>query len=122
MSLRDELAALNAAISDAMAAQDLDRIMGFYTDDARLQFAGSPMIRGRADIEASFRADLAGGPMLITFETLDILEGGSLVVDVGRYTTPTRTGKYVVVYQRQQDGSLKMAVDTATSDGPSGPG
>jgi ketosteroid isomerase-like protein len=31
--------------------------------------------------------------------------------------TPDDRGKYVVVYQRQPDGTLKLAVDSATSDG-----
>jgi hypothetical protein len=32
---------------------------------------------------------------------------------------PTGRSKYVVVYQRQPDGSLKIAVDAGSSDGPS---
>jgi Ketosteroid isomerase homolog len=118
MTTRDEVAALAEAFSAALASQDVDRVVGCYTDDARLLFAGSPMVRGRAEIEALFRADLRDGPTLIRFESTEILEGGSLVVEVGRYTTPTGIGKYVVVYQRQPDGSLKMAVDSATGDGP----
>jgi ketosteroid isomerase-like protein len=118
VTTRDELAAFNEAFSIALAGQDVDRVVGFYTDDARLLFAGTPMIRGRAEIDAYFRAALRDGPTSTRFETIDILEAGSLVVEVGRYTTPTGTGKYIVVHERQPDGSLKMAVDSATGDGP----
>lgn len=121
MTTRDELAAMNERFSRALAEQDVDTVAGFYTDDAVALFAGSPMIRGRAAIEASFRAGLRDGPTTTRFEASDVLESGSLVVEVGRYTTPTGVGKYVVVYERQPDGSLKMAVDAASGDGPAEP-
>lgn len=76
-----------------------------------------PIVRGRAEVEAFIRKNLTGGPVSITFETGNVLERGDLVVDVGRYETPNGRGKYVVVHRRQPDGSLKLAVDTATSDG-----
>ena len=56
--------------------------------------------------------------MTIAFESIDVFDGGSFVVDVGRLTGPTGTGKYIVVHERQPDGSLKMAVDSATGNGP----
>ncbi len=118
MTTWDEVAAVSEAFSSALAAQDVERVAGFYTDDARLLFAGRPMVRGRADIAAIFRADLRDGPVSMTFETTDILESGPMVVELGRYTTPTGVGKYVVVYQRQPDGSLKMVVDAPSGDGP----
>ena len=42
-------------------------------------------------------------------------------VDVGRYTRPKSEGKYVVVYLRQADGTLKILVDAANSDGSASP-
>ena len=124
MTTRDELAAINEGFAEALADQDVDRVIGFYTDDARLLFCGVPMVRGRSEIAAMFREDLDRGPLSIRFETIDVLEEGSLVVDVGRYVTPKDQGKYVVVHQRQPDGTLKIAVDAASSDGSSssGPG
>jgi hypothetical protein len=68
-----------------------------------------------------FRDDLAGGPVSIEFESIESFEDGALVVDVGRYTTPKRVGKYVVVYLRQADGTLKLLVDAASSDGAPSP-
>lgn len=53
---------------------------------------------------------------MITFETGEIFEDRVLVVDVGRYATPDDRGKYVVVYRRKPDGSLRLLVDSA-SDG-----
>lgn len=81
-----------------------------------------PIVRGRDEIDALLRADLEAAPNIIRFESVEIIVGGSLIVDIGRYVTPTGAGKYVVVHQRQPDGSLKMADDTATSDGPAASG
>jgi ketosteroid isomerase-like protein len=47
-----------------------------------------------------------------------VLEGGDLVVDVGRMIMPQSEGKYVVVYQRQADGSLRLAVDASSHNAP----
>ena len=117
MTARDDVAAFNAAFASAMAAQDVDAVVASYTVGAKLLFEGSPMIEGRAAIEAYLGPGLRMRPMTIAFESIDIFDGGSFVVDVGRLTTPTGTGKYIVVHERQPDGSLKMAIDSATGDG-----
>lgn len=118
MTARDDVAAFNDAFSAALAAQDVDAVVASYTEDARLLFEGRPMIRGRAAIEAFLAPGLQKRPSIITFESIDVREGESFVVDVGRYKTPTGSGKYIVVHERQADGSLRMAVDSATGDGP----
>jgi len=52
-------------------------------------------------------------------ESIEVLEGGGLVVDIGRLTTPNGARKYVIVHERQVDGSLRIAVDTVTNNGSS---
>jgi len=118
MSLRDELEAINEGFSKALAEQDVERVVAYYTDDARLLWPDQPMIRGREAITAEFANDLRDGPAIVQFETLDVLEGGDLVVDVGRMIRPESEAKYVVVYQRQADGSLKLAVDALSDNAP----
>ena len=119
MTMRDELDAINAGVARALAEQDATRFASYYTDDARLLSHGQPIIRGRPVIEAEVRGWVTKGPVIVSFETSDVIADGSLVVDVGRIISPTGRSKYVVVYQRQPDGSLKIAVDAGSSDGPS---
>jgi ketosteroid isomerase-like protein len=118
MSTRDELRAINEGFADALAKQDVDRVVSYYTDDARMLFEGEPIIRGKAAIDAMWRETLAKAPGTMRFESGDIFDEGSLVVDVGRYKSRRGEGKYVVVYQRQSDGSLKIAVDAGLDDQP----
>jgi ketosteroid isomerase-like protein len=118
MTIREELAMVNAGFGRALAEQDAESLAAYYTDDARLLFHGIPIIRGRAAIEATMRDWVAGGPQVLRFETGELIVDGALVVDIGTIVGPSSRSKYVVVYQRQADGSLKIAVDAATSDGP----
>ncbi len=118
MAIRDELDAINAGFGEAFATQDAERLAAFYADDARLLFHGQPIIRGRAAVEATLRDMVAGGPATLRFVTDEVIADGSLIVDIGRMISPTGQSKYVVVYQRQADGSLRVAVDAANSDGP----
>lgn len=118
MAIRDELDAINAGFGEAFAMQDAERLAAFYADDARLLFSSQPIIRGRAAVDAALHDMVAGGPASLRFVSDEVIEEGSLVVDIGRIIGPGGTSKYVVVYQRQADKSLKIIVDAASSDGP----
>jgi ketosteroid isomerase-like protein len=122
VSTRQEVDAFNQEFAAALARQDVDHLTSLYTADARLHFPGRPMIQGQAAIAAMWADALEAQPVSTQFESGDILEDGRLVVDIGRYVTPTGSGKYVVVYERDADGRLKLAVDAASGNGPSAEG
>ena len=88
-----------------------------YTDDARPMMAGQPVIQGRPAIEKVFREWLNEGPVAIRFETEEVLADGELVIDIGHTIAAGGRSKYVVVHRRQADGSLRIAIDSPTSDG-----
>ncbi len=119
MTIRDELDAINAGFEEALAAQDVERLAAFYADDARLLFHGRPVIHGRAAVDAALRDMVARGPASVRFVTDEVIADGSLVVDIGRIVGPAGQTRYVVVYRRQADGSLRIVVDSVTGDGPS---
>lgn len=118
MPIREELDAINAEFGEAFATQDAEQLVAFYADDARILFHGRPIIRGRTAIDAALRDMVADGPATLRFVTDEVIAEGHLIVDIGRIISPTGQSKYVVVYQRQPDGSLRIAVDAASSDGP----
>ena len=61
-----------------------------------------------------------------TLESVDIIDGEKFVIDIGKYSlTMTMkgmpapiedAGKYVTVYEKQEDGSLKVKVETWNAD------
>lgn len=117
MAIRDEVDAIDAGFGEALATQDAERLASFYADDARLLFGGQPIIRGRAAVDAACRAMVADGPVSLRFVTEEVIADGSLVVGIGRTVSPSGQSKYVVIYRRQADGSLKLIVDAPSSDG-----
>ena len=116
MGAHDEVRSFNARFSAALAAQDVEAVVDAYTDDARILLPGLPPVRGRDAISALFRTSLANGPSNITFSTDELWDCGDIVIDVGTYASGGETGKYVVVHERQPDGSLRMAVDAPSRD------
>ena len=89
VTIRDELDAINAGFGEAFATQDVERLAAFYADDARLLFHGQPVIRGRAEVDATLREMVADGPASLRFVTDEVIADGSLVVDIGRIISPT---------------------------------
>lgn len=68
---------------------------------------------------------IEGGVQAVSLKAVEVIEAGDLAVEIGRYTLATRTagaelgidkGKSVVVWRRQQDGAIEIAIDTFTSD------
>jgi ketosteroid isomerase-like protein len=118
MTTRDEVNALNDEYARAMADQDVARMMGLYADDARLFFSDTPVLQGHAAVAAAYTKEFKDGPVAITFDSLDVFDAGELVVDIGHYATPKERGKYVVVFRRELDGTLKIAVEADITDGP----
>lgn len=116
-AVEDEVRAFNRAFEQALADQDVERLVALYTDDARLMFAGQPVIQGRAAVEATMRSWVEAGPVTVRFETDEVIEDGSLVIDIGTAVGPSSRSKYVVVHRRQSDGSLRIAIDSSSSDG-----
>lgn len=111
MTTRDELDVVNEAFAALLATPDPGRLAAFYTDDAVFLEAGKATTIGRAAILEKFRRDLPE-PMSVRFETGEVIEDGDLVVDIGTlHSGGKRFARYVVVYRRQEDGTLKLAVD-----------
>jgi ketosteroid isomerase-like protein len=109
-STRDQLDSMNMAFAEALAQGDLERLGGFYTEDAVFLRNGVPTLAGRERILELFRGPAGTG--VVSFETGEVLEDGDIVVDIGTLLRDGEAnGRYVVVYRRQADGTLKLAVD-----------
>jgi ketosteroid isomerase-like protein len=110
MAVNDELKSFYEEFALALDTRDLVRISQLYTDDAVFLRNGSAPITGSEQIGQLFQ----GPPPTTktTFEFGDVLEDGDLIVDIGMILHDgDRVSRFVGVYRRQADGSLKMAVD-----------
>lgn len=116
LSIRDELAAFNEEFADALEMRDPERVAQLYAEDAVFLSQGAATVAGRDEIR-ELLLRMPSAPERITFETGEVIEDGDLVIDVGVLLAGgARFGRYVVVYRRQEDGSLKLAVDVPLSD------
>ena len=70
--------------SKVFANHDAAAMAAFYTADAKFLAPNAPMIEGRAGIEAFGKEMFAAGGQSLKLETVDVLGGGDLEIEVGR--------------------------------------
>ena len=110
MSVKDELDSFYEQFALALETRDLDRFTQFYTDDAVVLRNGSAPVIGNEQISQLFQ--VRSSTKKTTFEVGEVLEDGDLIIDSGMILHDgERVFRFVGVYRRQADGSLKMAVD-----------
>ena len=116
--------AVDAQMVAALNALDIDRWIGFIADDARMMPPDSPPVEGKPAIR-EFISGLASLPAIwVTHFDLDsivVSESGDLAyvsfhyelrIRVGALTAGSRTefGKAISIFEKEADGSWKLAV------------
>jgi uncharacterized protein (TIGR02246 family) len=129
----DAVIRANAIASCAATnAKDLEKTLSFYTDDAVQLSDGAPMLRGKDQLRAAWKATFAQTGTGLTFATaaVDVSKAGDLAVEHGTYDYSStdqagnvhhQTGKYVDEWKKQPDGTWKVAIDIDNSDAPPAP-
>jgi ketosteroid isomerase-like protein len=111
-------------------AQDVDRILSFWTDDAQVFAPGLPVFSGKAALRSYVEGALAIPGFHITWTTsearlspdgqLAYLLGTNAVTIAGPEGQPvTTSGRAVTVWRREPDGNWRCAVDI-WNDEPAG--
>jgi len=92
----------------------------FFADDAQLQPPNAPQVNGKAAIRDFWKAFLAAGVSDVVLETGNVSSSGDLAYGVGKYGFTAggarQTGKYMVVYQKQSNGSYRAVADAFSSN------
>jgi uncharacterized protein (TIGR02246 family) len=114
-----------AAFERAANAKDAATMSSLYADDATLLPPGSGPIKGRSNIQAFWQAFLNAGASDPKLKIVELGSAGDIAYEIGSFeanmpnaqgkTAPT-TGKYLVIWKRQQDGSIKMIADMFSSN------
>ncbi|MBN1509665.1 MAG: DUF4440 domain-containing protein [Sedimentisphaerales bacterium] len=109
-------------------AGDVDAMLQYYCDDVISMPEFHPMVKGKADLKRQTEAILAMGMTFAALEStaLDVQGSGELVYEVGTFRQAIvlpggkepleQKGKYVTIWKRQPDGTLKIAVEMYNSD------
>jgi uncharacterized protein (TIGR02246 family) len=117
----------SATWSQASTANDIDKSVSFYTEDAVLMDPNTPALKGRENIRKRWTQTTAVPGPGLSFQTtsVEVARSGDLAYETGMYdfVTTDKKGKtndekwkYVVVWKKQHDGSWKAAVDIDNPD------
>ena len=122
----DDRAALRRTDEEwsALAAQgaDVDRIVSYWSDDAKVYPPGAPILEGKQAIRDFIAASLATPGFTVSWEPADVVvaPGESIGYTAGRnrLTFPdssgnlvTSAGRYVTVWRKDPDGAWKCVID-----------
>jgi uncharacterized protein (TIGR02246 family) len=118
----------NAYVS-AWKAADADRMTGLYTADASVLYPNQPAVAGHDAILAyfkSFFAEFGQQDFELTSAEIEVADPWAFDRGTYRWRAVPRAGgdpiedhgKYLVILQRQADGSWKVARDMDNSDRP----
>ena len=120
---------LDAEWSKAAGAKDIDKTVSYYSDDALVMPANSPVLQGKAAARAMWQAMFNmpgyGGGWNAT--KVDVARSGDLAYVTGTYEInetdasgkpKTDKGKYLEVWKKQADGSWKCVADMFNTDLP----
>ena len=125
---KSKIEALNKQMADNMIAGASEKSLSLYTDDAISLPSYEPIHDGIAAIRKANEDMAKSGWKCLSFElsTLKVIPGGSLVTEIGTYKMSGSMpgmdkpiddhGKYVTIWEKQKDGSLKIKVETWNSD------
>jgi len=125
-AVAQEVRARSKACSDAEAAKDIERALGYWAEDAILQAPGSPQIQGREQIRGVYTKYFTGLKEFTgTASHIEVSQAGDLAFDYGVnrmvYTTAQGDvldmGKYLSVWKKV-NGNWYIAALSVTSDAP----
>ena len=123
--LEETFAATRDAFVAALESGNAQAAADVYADDARLLAPSAELLQGREAIEAFWRAGLEAGISEVELESLDLERRDSLAYEIGRYAlqlepaeggTVVDRGNYLLVHERQGDGSWRWAVEMFNPD------
>ena len=126
--LRLEIEKLNSEMSKAMLSGDMEKSLSFYTKDVISLPNYEPMLNGLEAIKKSNEEMRKAGWKVVEFKptTLSVMSCGEMITEIGKFEiafsmegvkTPMKdTGKYLTIWEKQKDGTLKIKVETWNTD------
>jgi len=127
--LRKQVQAMNDKMAELMMSGDEDAMWGYYSADVISMPSYQPMMKGIDACKKSSQQMMESGMKIMDFKSTntDVLVSGDYVIDIGTYeitmTLPqmgdmpyTDNGKYMTVWEMQDDNSMKVVAETWNTD------
>ncbi len=127
--LMKKIQAMNDESAKKMVSNDEAGMWANYTEDVISMPSYEPMLKGLDACKESYKKMTESGMKMTAFKSTvtDVMQSGNFVVDIGTYeitmTMPqmgdmpwTDHGKYMTIWEKQDDGSLKIKVETWNTD------
>ena len=127
-SLMKEVEALGDALTKALLEDDIESMLGMYAEDAISLPNYGPRMDGKDAFRRNHDQMAAAGMKIRSFtsDPTDVWGTGNQVIEIGTFTialdmpgmpeTIRDKGKYMTVYVRDADGSLKIKAETWNTD------
>lgn len=126
--LKKKVQMMNDKYAEQMVAGDMNALWDYYSDDIISMPSYEPMMKGLEACKMSEKKMEESGSKITAFSTTstDVMKSGNFVVDIGTYkitmTMPQMDkpwddhGKYLNIWEMQDDGSMKLKVETWNTD------
>jgi len=126
--LKTKIEKLNQEIGAAMVSGDYDKGLSFYTKDVISLPNYQPMLRGVDAIKKSNEEMAKAGWKVNDFKinTMSVTSCNNMITEIGTFQISftmqdmdkpmTDVGKYITIWEKQQDGSLKIKIETWNTD------
>lgn len=124
---KSQIEKLNKQMVEYMLEGNTEKSMSLYADDAISMPSYEPMHQGIAEIREANKKMVDSGWKFDSFEpnTVKVIPMGDLVAEIGTYNVsmtmeggkPMKDkGKYLTLWEKQDDGTLKIKVETWNTD------
>ena len=126
--LKKKVQMMNDKYAEQMVDGDMNALWDYYTEDIISMPSYEPMLKGLDACKMSTQKMEESGMKITAFSTTttDVMQSGNLVVDIGTYKITMQIpgmdmpwddhGKYLNIWETQDDGSMKLKVETWNTD------
>lgn len=123
-----QIEAINKEMVENMLGGDIEKGLSYYTEDAISLPSYAPIQSGLSEIRKAAEENARSGMKINSYEPtiVKVIPEGNLITEIGTYKINVKLpgmdqpvddhGKYVTIWEKQADGSLKVKVETWNSD------
>lgn len=126
--LKKKIQEMNDKAAEMMVSNDEAGMWTNYSEDVISMPSYEPMLRGIEACKQSYKKMTEAGMKMTAFKSVvtDVIDAGNYIIDIGSYKISMSMpgmdmpwddhGKYMTIWEKQDDGSLKVKVETWNTD------